>query len=1088
VNTEPLRILVVVSRPLARLVPVEHGGEQFEAVSPVPPEPVEAVREGLRRVFLDDGTPARVRYLPWARLGDLQAALAEPYDVVHFVGHGAEDGRLLLEADDGSADLVSPQRLAEAMREAGVRLALLSACHSGAAGRALHQAGIPDVVMVDERYPMHADAAALFNRQFYARLARGKRPLEAYKAGVRAVRTDRRFGDEAPPPRNEYGEIERRYGERFDKIISDNRPLVEGIPEAGYEELHRSKDRCAVTREAVFVGREAKMIEVIRRMRTARLVTLTGPGGIGKTALARRVALWHAERGLFRDGVVEVKAQGAHDENELLSRFAVALREFFSDFRLDPRQPWVSLRAALSGRWLVLLDSAESLSPEAIARLGEPLLGRLEELQFLVTSHAPLRLVKYEQAIPIDELPVGDEEWVGPAERMFVAYTPQERQAEIVRGHFEAVQTICRELGGYPLAILLKAAQLSDDRETPEHLLETLRANMVEALRYSRAAGLPDRHKSVGAALKGSHDKLGAAARQLLAHIAVFPGGAGEEMLVALEGLDKAGWREAEREVRDVGLVRWREGCYRMLPPIRAWAQTTLPADELDVYRLRAARWLAEQAVKWDTWLKPSKERRVYATEVAKETGRKVEDIERALTLMALRAFDRERENLLAAVEWAYEAQEWPLVAQLVENQHEWQYLRSLWAEVERNDRLAVKAAKQESNRRQQGIALGNLGALYAQRSHWEKAVKCYREALAIFKELGDRQGEGKTLNNLGEAYQFQGHWAEAIKYYKDSLAIRRELDDQQGEGKTLGNLGILYHMQGRYSEAFECFEESLRIFRKLGDRQGEGKTLNNLGLVYADQGRWEETVECYKKDLAICRELGDRHGEAQTLGNLGNIYLLQSHWEEAIETYRESLRIKRELGDRHGEGQTLINLASLLYEQGKSEEALPQVQKACSILKAVGDIVNLVPCHRLLARIHLALEQIEAVFNSLAQALHLALQIHPKPVVETLDDIVRTAKGLGEEGRWEEVAALGSELFKLVVEMEKEGWKNKELEAVGVLSRRVCAVIALAGKSRLEEVPEEERAEAGDTALAMAKAVDEATGGVWGLEEWVGG
>ena len=111
-STEPLRILVVVSRPLARLVPVERGGQQFEAVSPVPREPVEAVRDGLRRVFLDDKTPARVRYLPWARLGDLQAALAEPYDVVHFVGHGAEDGRLLLEADDGSADLVSPQRLA----------------------------------------------------------------------------------------------------------------------------------------------------------------------------------------------------------------------------------------------------------------------------------------------------------------------------------------------------------------------------------------------------------------------------------------------------------------------------------------------------------------------------------------------------------------------------------------------------------------------------------------------------------------------------------------------------------------------------------------------------------------------------------------------------------------------------------------------------------------------------------------------------------------------------------------------------------------------------------------------------------------
>ncbi len=88
--------------------------------------------------------------------------------MVHLVGHGTEDGRLLLEAGDGSTDLVTPQRLAEAMVGAGVWLVLLSACYSGVAGRALWEAGIPNVVMVDERYPIHANAADLFNRQFYS--------------------------------------------------------------------------------------------------------------------------------------------------------------------------------------------------------------------------------------------------------------------------------------------------------------------------------------------------------------------------------------------------------------------------------------------------------------------------------------------------------------------------------------------------------------------------------------------------------------------------------------------------------------------------------------------------------------------------------------------------------------------------------------------------------------------------------------------------------------------------------------------------------------------------------------------------------
>jgi tetratricopeptide (TPR) repeat protein len=318
-------------------------------------------------------------------------------------------------------------------------------------------------------------------------------------------------------------------------------------------------------------------------------------------------------------------------------------------------------------------------------------------------------------------------------------------------------------LGGYPLGILLEAAQLSDDRETPERLLDALRANMVEALRYSRAAGLPDRHKSVGAAMKGSHDKLGAAAKQLLAHIAVLPGGAGEEMLKELEGLDEVQWKGAERKVRELGLVRWREDRYRMLPPIRAWAQTTLPSDELDAYRLRAARWLAEQAEMWDTMLRPSEERHAFVTEVAEKTGQEVNDVERMLTLMALAAFDQERGNLLVAVDWAYNAQEWPLVAQLVENQHEWQDIRALWAERERNDLLALEAARRVGGRPVQAVALGNLGNVYLQQGRWAEAMECYEKDLAICRELGDRHSEWQTFTNLGNVYRLQGCWAKAI-------------------------------------------------------------------------------------------------------------------------------------------------------------------------------------------------------------------------------------------------------------------------------------------------------------------------------------
>jgi tetratricopeptide (TPR) repeat protein len=321
-------------------------------------------------------------------------------------------------------------------------------------------------------------------------------------------------------------------------------------------------------------------------------------------------------------------------------------------------------------------------------------------------------------------------------------------------------------------------------------------------------------------------------------------------MLKDLEGLEGARWKEAERELRELGLVRWKQGRYHMLPPIRAWAQTTLPADELNAYCLRAARWLAEHAEIWDTMLTPGEGRRAAAAEIAQEVGQKVEDVERALTLNALASFDRERENLLAAVEWAYRCNDWLLVVRLA----------------------------------------GNLVRFFNLRAQWADWVWTHERALEAAQKVGDRHGEGQTLTNLGIVYQLQGRWEGAIACYEKDLAICRELGDRHGEGAMLTNLGNVYAQQGCWEEAIANYKEALETFRELGDRHGEAQTLANLGNVYRLQGRWEEAIACYERDLEICRELGDRHGEGKTLANMGFLYERQGDIEKACALWQEAL------------------------------------------------------------------------------------------------------------------------------------------------------------------------------------------------------
>ncbi len=993
-----LRILVIVSRPLLHQYDSEHGGH---GLLPVELGAIDVVRRGLSQLFQDDRTPALVRYLPWARLEDMQMALAEPYHVVHIVAHGADNGHLLLEGDDGIADVVAPARLSSVMEGSGVQLALISGCFSGLAGKAMHAAGIPNVVMVDEQYPMAARAAALFNRQFYARLARGHRPSQAFAAGITAVQNDKRVGDTVPMPVSELtGQPEPSFASRFDKILSADQQVVLSEQPLGHEEWRPVPMKVSLTRNETFFGREHDMVSVLRLLAVARMVTLTGPGGIGKTALARQIALWLADRCIFRDGVVEVSLQDCQSPEDLAIRLTAAL-----EMEYNSLDAWASLRRMLARKkLLLLLDGAGDLSADAVHQLQAGLLSQCEQIHLLVTSQAPLNLAGYEQVLVVHQLAVGTNRAdVGPAEHMFLSFAPIGRYSELVRNSLDTIQTICRELDGYPLGILLCAVQLSDERETPDNLLEALQRNMVDALQYSRAAGLPDRHKSIGAALKGSYDKLDDPARQLLAHIATFPGGVREPMIVDIEGLAPDQWNNAERTLRDLHLVNYTasqggmppmvgnwmrtlpvqgseafidrpintqglfvvsvpvfgDARYAMISPIRAWAQTTMPSDAMPSYRRRAANWLARlarilhSAFVLEYREAMAKDLQAHLRETDPTASPAPANLEYWLMLEAMRNFDSEQANFDWATDWA-EAQyqnvsrgtkDCASLANLVEvfcyTRIQYFETRAFWHDMEVAAQKALTAMIAIGNRQGMSRSYLHLGLAYWRQSRTKEAMAAYHDSLKIARSSGDKRGESFVLHNIGMVHQREGRLGEALDAFQKSQQLKQSFGAHLGDADTLNNIGSIYLTKKHYAQALKTFNAGLHIATVTHDHFCEAKILGNIGSVYSIRKDYATALSIYEKALEVFRVVGSPLDEGIAMMNIGTVRRSQHRWSEAMQAYRKAYIVFHRIASPLDEIDAIMNAAEV--RQGRKHFRLAQAyySAALSLARSVNSLAN---------------------------------------------------------------------------------------------------------------------------------------------------
>ncbi len=619
----------------------------------------------------------------------------------------------------------------------------------------------------------------------------------------------------------------------------------------------------------------------------ARLVTVVGPGGCGKTRLAVEVARRLSES--YDRAVTFVPLADVTGADQV----AEAVRQRVCEQTDGKRAPLEQIEASLSGRpHLLLLDNAEHLGGPC-AQLVERLLHRLPMLRCLVTSRTPLH-VAGERAYPLQPLPVPERP--GTPERLleFASVAMFVDRAQGVQPAFQitprnaaAVASLCQKLEGIPLAIELAAARAV--ALTPRQMLEEL-SQRFDFL-VSRHRQPETRHRTLRAAIQWSFDLLPSAVREVFAGLSVFRGGwtleaaravfPGSRVLDCLEQLVEHSLVVAED--------RGPEMRYRLLESLREFADEHLMPPDRTLYSERHAAYFLGLAEKMESRL-----RGPGAPE-------------------ALALLDAEHDNLRAVLAAARGSAAGLRMASAL-----WRFwsIRGHAAEGRRRLEEALAGCEHaDAGIRVKGcnglaVLCWNLGDYAEARRRAAKGVELARRA-------GDQAGTADGLNILGVLADEQGDHETALSYHQECLRIRRSCGDEWGTAGSLNNLAGIAHRTGDLAEARRCYDESQALYRRLGDRATAANVLSNLGAVAYQQRDYTTARSCFEQSLSIFRATGNTWGITVALYNLGETMYRECNHPEAAALVRESIRIRRELGDEPGISLPLITLANILAELG---------------------------------------------------------------------------------------------------------------------------------------------------------------------------
>ncbi len=646
-----------------------------------------------------------------------------------------------------------------------------------------------------------------------------------------------------------------------------------------------------------FVGRARELEELRRTMVDARMLTLTGAGGCGKTRLAIEAA--HHAQSDFPDGAWLAELARVSDGALVPSTVAAAL-----GVREDPGRAFLDVLAdSLGGmRLLLVLDNCEHVL-DAAGELSDQLLRRCPEVRILATSRQPLGVQGERDfsLLPLEVPPEeADAEAVAHSEagELFLdrarAVSPK---VELNPANAGAVRSICRRLDGLPLAIELAAARVGF--LTPQEIDERLDDRFRLLTTGTRAA--PHRHQTLRALIEWSHDLLSEDQAVLYRRLSVFVAGftlETAEQVCSGAPLTPDGVLDLLGQLVEKSLVTAQEQegrkRYRMLETIREHAMESLraSAEEHDV-RSRHLAWVV-------SFLERSEPELTGPGQV--EMARRME---------------REFGNVRDAFAWSLANNDTEAGLRLVAPRRFWQSIQGHVAE----GRAWVDAVLARADRAEPALrarVLGQAGEFQRVYGDLDKARWYLEQALSLQRKLPDREAVGRTLYMLGRAELAAGRNERAHELTQESVAIARGTGDAQPLGERVAQLGEVMYARASPERARPLLEEALRLAREAKDAHSIADSLRVLGMVARDAGQFEDARSCLDEALSIQRGLEDVVCVSLSLSVLGELALRNRQPRQASALFAESLSTQRLVGYWHGMADSMWGLAAAAAEEGR--------------------------------------------------------------------------------------------------------------------------------------------------------------------------